>query len=87
MLEYLLFYRGSDSHNKLIQKRNARAVRRMARFERLEARHLLAATLFRVNAGGPELLGSPNWSADTSGNPSAYVNAAQTGNLTYTNAV
>lgn len=38
---------------------------------------------FRVNAGGPSLTGTPAWSADTGGAPSPYVNAAQTGNATF----
>jgi hypothetical protein len=38
--------------------------------------------LYRVDAGGPELAGSPRWSADTSAQPSPYVNAAATGNTT-----
>ncbi len=38
---------------------------------------------FRVNAGGTSLAGSPAWSADTSGAPSPFVNAAQTGNTTF----
>ena len=43
--------------------------------------------LYRVNAGGPTLAAadasSPAWSADDSGAPSPYVNAAATGNLTF----
>src|SRR5919197_5308010 len=42
------------------------------------------AVVYRVNAGGPALAGSPAWSADTSASPSAYVNAAATGNRTFT---
>src|SRR5512132_2048298 len=41
---------------------------------------------FRVNAGGPSLTGTPAWSADTSGTPSPYVNASQTGNSTFSTA-
>jgi N-acetylneuraminic acid mutarotase len=37
---------------------------------------------YRVNAGGSVVSGTPNWSADTSGAPSTYVNAAATGNKT-----
>lgn len=48
--------------------------------EILESRRLLAAQpLFNVNAGGPQLSGSPSWTADTDASPSVYVNAA-TGN-------
>ncbi len=52
-------------------------------FEKLEARVLLAATIFRVNAGGTQQSGTPNWLADTGASPSAYVNASATGNTTY----
>lgn len=48
--------------------------------EQLESRILLdASPLFRVNAGGPELVDVPVWAADTNTAPSPYVNAA-TGN-------
>jgi GH35 family endo-1,4-beta-xylanase len=39
--------------------------------------------LYRVNAGGPALAGSPAWSADTAADPSPFVNAQETGNTTY----
>ncbi|MBL9164490.1 MAG: PQQ-dependent sugar dehydrogenase [Planctomycetaceae bacterium] len=52
---------------------------RQLRFEPLEGRRLLA-TLFRINAGGPELAGSPAWQADTLAAPSSYSNAAAGGN-------
>ena len=42
--------------------------------------------LARVNAGGPQVAaidGGPNWSADTAGSPSAFVNAIATTNQTY----
>jgi hypothetical protein len=48
---------------------------RRLKFEPLEGRHLLA-TLFRINAGGPELAGSPVWQADTAAAPSPYSNAS-----------
>jgi hypothetical protein len=38
-------------------------------------------TLFRVNAGGPQVTGTPNWAADTTTQPSPYSNASSTGNL------
>ncbi|MGH2753738.1 MAG: malectin domain-containing carbohydrate-binding protein, partial [Actinomycetota bacterium] len=38
--------------------------------------------VFRVNAGGAELPGTPAWTADTGSNPSSFVNAAATGNKT-----
>src|SRR5215217_5941864 len=41
-----------------------------------------SAVIYRVNTGGPQLQGTPAWSADTQGSPSAYVNAAETGNTT-----
>ncbi|MBN1680760.1 MAG: choice-of-anchor D domain-containing protein [Anaerolineae bacterium] len=41
--------------------------------------------IYRVNAGGAALTGTPiNWSEDTKANPSPYVNAGPTGNQTYT---
>lgn len=42
-----------------------------------------AGVVYRVNAGGPSLTGTPSWEADTKAAPSAYVNAAATGNRTY----
>jgi endo-1,4-beta-xylanase len=42
--------------------------------------------VYRVNAGGPALPGSPGWSADTQASPSPFVNSAATGNTTYANA-
>jgi Malectin domain/Bacterial Ig-like domain/Kelch motif/Abnormal spindle-like microcephaly-assoc'd, ASPM-SPD-2-Hydin len=42
-----------------------------------------ATPLYRVNAGGPALTGTPSWQADTSTNPSSYVNASATGNYTF----
>src|SRR4051812_36065828 len=39
--------------------------------------------VYRVNAGGPALSGTPGWTADTSAAPSPYVNAAATGNTTF----
>jgi hypothetical protein len=42
--------------------------------------------LYRVNAGGAALTGSPAWSADTAAAPSPYVNAAATGNTPYLTA-
>src|SRR5918995_4784057 len=33
--------------------------------------------VYRVNAGGPQLAGTPVWSADTQTSPSPYVNAAE----------
>jgi PA14 domain-containing protein/Big-like domain-containing protein/malectin (di-glucose binding ER protein)/ASPM-SPD-2-Hydin domain-containing protein len=41
------------------------------------------AVVYRVNAGGPALTGTPSWSADTAAAPSTYVNAAATGNTVY----
>jgi hypothetical protein len=42
--------------------------------------------VYRVNAGGPTLAGSPAWSADTAASPSPFVNAQATGNTTYASA-
>ncbi len=39
-----------------------------------------SGALYRVNAGGPQLAGNPEWSVDTMVNPSPFVNAAETGN-------
>jgi hypothetical protein len=54
---------------------------RELRLEPLEPRDLLAV-LFRVNAGGPTLAGSPAWEADSAGSPSVFSNAASGGNST-----
>jgi len=56
-----------------------RSMGRPLRLEALEDRRLLAV-LFRVNAGGPELAGSPMWTSDTATAPSIYNNAASGGN-------
>ncbi len=37
----------------------------------------------RVNAGGAQVAGTPAWSADSATSPSPYVNAAATGNKTF----
>src|SRR5687767_3518251 len=55
-----------------------------ASFRGSESRAATApSVVYRVNAGGPALAGSPGWSADTTAAPSPYVNAAATGNTTY----
>ena len=38
--------------------------------------------IHRINAGGPDVAASPGWNKDTKGNPSPFVNAAETGNKT-----
>lgn len=35
-----------------------------------------SSALYRVNAGGPAITGTPNWTADTTAAPSPYTNAA-----------
>ena len=53
-------------------------------FEPLEKRMVLSVTtVFAVNAGGPALSGTPNWTADTSAAPSARTNAAAAQSQTY----
>lgn len=42
-----------------------------------------AAILYRVNAGGPALSGTPTWSADTSASPSPHLGAGGAGTATY----
>ena len=39
--------------------------------------------VYRVNGGGTAITGAPQWDADTSGSPSPFVNAAETGNNTF----
>ena len=56
-----------------------------------EPTHLAAQTggptvRFRVNAGGPVVSSTPNWSADTAAAPSPFVNAAATDNQTFATA-
>ncbi|MBA3484333.1 MAG: PQQ-dependent sugar dehydrogenase [Pirellulales bacterium] len=58
---------------------------RRLQFELLEGRRLLA-TLFRINAGGPELAGSPVWQADTAAAPSSFSNASAGNTATATTA-
>jgi N-acetylneuraminic acid mutarotase len=42
-----------------------------------------ATAVYRINAGGPQLSGSPVWAADTETAPSPYGNATDTGNNTF----
>lgn len=54
---------------------------RPLQFEVLEDRRLLAVlgdVLYRVNAGGPELFGSPVWEADSAATPASYLVAGNT---------
>src|SRR5512133_4189407 len=39
--------------------------------------------VYRVNAGGPVVAATPGWDADTQASPSSFVNAAATGNTTF----
>lgn len=41
-----------------------------------------ATPIHRINAGGPDVAATPVWNKDTKGSPSAFVNAAATGNKT-----
>ena len=43
-----------------------------------------ASVVYRVNAGGPIVSSTPNWTTDTTSAPSPRVNAAATGNKTFT---
>jgi len=53
-------------------------------FGLLSAANAAAATpVFRVNAGGPALAGSPGWEADSGLQTSPYANTALSGNTTY----
>jgi N-acetylneuraminic acid mutarotase len=42
-----------------------------------------ATVLYRVNAGGPTLASTPDWSADTAATPSPYGNSSLTGNYLF----
>ena len=42
------------------------------------------AVLYRVNAGGGAVAGSPTWTGDTAGSPSGYSNAAAAYSVAYT---
>ncbi len=53
--------------------------RRSLRFETLEDRRLLAV-VYRINAGGTELSGTPLWEADSTASPSIYSNFDEGGN-------
>jgi glucose/arabinose dehydrogenase len=52
---------------------------RRLRVEQLEDRRLLTV-LYRVDAGGAQLAGTPVWSADTAAAPSSFSNASTGGN-------
>src|SRR5215203_5976641 len=73
--------RKSGHHTKPLDGTTStrRSRRRQLHVERLEDRRLLAV-LYRVDAGGPQLAGTPVWSADTATAPSSYSNASTTGN-------
>ena len=45
--------------------------------------HAAGTVVYRVNAGGSQLQGTPAWSADTQASPSPYVNTVDIGNLTF----
>jgi hypothetical protein len=60
------------------------------RLERLEERYLLAGdVVYRVNAGGAAVAGTPGWTADTNAAPSPYRNsaAAPSGAFSTTSAI
>src|SRR5882757_8852842 len=65
------------SFSATISKR--RTYRRQLQVEHLEDRRLLTV-FYRIDAGGPQLAGTPVWTADTAAAPSSYSNAATTGN-------
>lgn len=44
---------------------------------------LAETVIYRVNSGGALVSATPDWEADTKGNPSTIVNAAATGNKTF----
>src|SRR3954469_15462791 len=69
-------YRKNSSRRRL--NRRVPVGRKLA-VEQLEDRRLLAV-LFRVNAGGEQLGGTPVWTSDTAAGPSTYSNAANGGN-------
>lgn len=52
---------------------------RRLQFEALEDRRLLAV-VYRINAGGGEIVDSPAWSADSNASPSTYSNLDEGGN-------
>jgi hypothetical protein len=56
-----------------------RSYGRQLRIERLEDRQLLTV-FYRIDAGGPQLAGTPVWAADTATAPSNLSNATTTGN-------
>ncbi|MGR9088522.1 MAG: malectin domain-containing carbohydrate-binding protein, partial [Gammaproteobacteria bacterium] len=51
-------------------------------FVLIDLAHAAPTVIYRVNAGGGALTGTPNWTVDTKAAPSPYVNAAATGNKT-----
>src|SRR6476660_2186958 len=62
---------------RIISKR--RSYGRQLRVEHLEDRRLLTV-FYRVDAGGPQLAGTPVWAADTAAAPSNLSNASTPGN-------
>ncbi len=69
----------AKSQSQRRRRNNAhRICGRRLQLEPLEDRRLLAV-VYRINAGGAQLAGTPVWSADTAAAPSTYSNAA-TGN-------
>src|SRR5262245_21807620 len=75
----------AHSRTSSVRGSSARSHSRLARLllEQLEDR-IAPATLFRVNAGGDELAGSPVWTADTDAAPAIYSNAVAAGSNVFT---
>src|SRR5690349_14522284 len=84
------FFRGRETNRPANKRGRQRRARTLSLLERLEDRTLMAGSvLYRINAGGPSLEGSPAWAADTSDAVSIYTNASAARSLTSstTNAV
>src|SRR4051794_23650027 len=76
-----------QSASKRLAKRSLRrrSYGRPLRVEQLEERRLLTV-FYRIDAGGPQLSGTPVWTSDVAAAPSQYSNASTGNSATFTTA-
>jgi len=79
------FRRAGGAHTSVVRSRWAAAVLTLlcAAIVTQAAPARADTVLYRVDSGGAGVTASPPWEADTTSQPSPYVNAAATGNTTY----
>lgn len=82
-MSFLSALRRASKKRRRSRKSRYRSRNKTVYLEKLEDRVLLAATIFRINAGGNLVSATPNWETDSAATPSPYVNAGATGNQTF----